>query len=109
MCYALQTFVQLNILFLAAPALAGWVLSSAAHPMLAQAARVVSQPAVRQAEATPQAIAERYAPPPAFQRPAVAPPLVIASDLPAVSPLPAAPAEPVATQFNPFPHAARAP
>ena len=107
----LQTFVQLNILFLAAPALAGWALSPAAHPMLAQAARVVSQPAVRQAGATPQAIAAHPVPPQAFERPAVTPPFVVAAHLPALSPLPTlpAPAEPAAALFHPFPHAARAP
>lgn len=107
----LQTFVQLNILLLTAPALAGWTLLPAAHPILAQAAQVVFQPAVRQAEGSPQAVAERRAAYPSSQRSTVARPEVMVPPSPAMSSSPSAvmPVEPIVTQFNPFPQAARAP
>ncbi len=77
----LQTLVQLNILLLAAPALAGWVMSPVAHPMFAQAAQVVFLPAVRQAETTAQTTEERLAAPQAAKRPAVTTPFAVAASL----------------------------
>ena len=105
----LQTFVQLNILLLAAPALAGWVMSPVAYPTLAQAAQVVFQPAARQAEPTAQAVEDRHAPlplSPVITQPAA--PMVKCSDaMPLLTP--PASAAPIVTLFNPFPHATRAP
>ena len=105
----LQTFVQLNILLLAAPALAGWAMSPVAHPMLAQAAQVAFQPAARQAEPTAQAAAERQASP--SQSPVTLRPVAIVAAYADATPLPATPASAahLVTLFNPFPHATRAP
>ncbi len=106
----LQTLVQLNILILATPALAGWTLMPLAQPGAVRAACVVWQGRTTEAvapkpEQTVQArravrpqpfILPRLVTPgtatPADQAPAfvVAPPAVLAS-------------------FNPFPHATRAP
>ena len=106
----LQTFVQLNILFMAAPALAGWVISPIAHPMLAQAAQVICLPLARQNEATPQA-EKRHAPKPAAQHPVAVCPLAIADNFATTSSLPASLAftEAVVNPFDPFPQTARAP
>lgn len=108
----LQTLVQLNILILATPALAGWTLMPLAQPGAVRAACVVWQgrateavaPKVEQTEtvqtrpaARPQfLLLPRPVTPgtarPADQAPAffAAPPAILAS-------------------FNPFPHATRAP
>ncbi len=101
----LQTFVQLNILLLAAPALAGWVGLPLTHPSLTQAALVAFQPLARQSEATPQAAEECDAPAqksPA--RPAVALPANQSNSIF----LPAPPAF-SASDFPSFPRTARAP
>ena len=105
----LQTFVQLNILLMAAPALAGWAMSPVAHPILAQAAQVAFQPAARQAEPTAQAATERQASP--SQRSVALRPVAIVTAYADANPLAATPASatPVVTLFNPFPHATRAP
>ena len=102
----LQTFVQLNILLMAAPALAGWVVSPVASPMLAQAAQVVFLSPVRRVEATPQAAQERHTRQPAAQRLTSARPLAICSRSFATG---LSSAEPTIALFSPFPHAARAP
>ena len=106
----LQTLVQLNILFLAAPALAGWVASPVAHPMFAQAAQAIFQPAVWRAEATPRTVEAHRASGAASQRSAVTRPFAMMADSAGTSePVPAAPAEPAVALFNPFPQATRAP
>ncbi len=99
----LQTFVQLNILLLAAPAFAGWTAMPLGQPLLAQAARVALMPraeiveASRAASASPRRAAARLCTP--TERPADARLLTVA----------ATPVEPALCPFHPFPRAARAP
>jgi hypothetical protein len=100
----LQTLVQLNILLLAAPALVGWAIPPAGHPLLMQAARVAvslsASPVTeerRAAQASPcRAVAQPFV---AAERPAD---VGVSARQPACA-VPAAPQPP------PFPHAARAP
>ena len=108
----LQTLVQLNILILATPALAGWTLMQTAQPGAARVSYIIWQG--RTAEAvTPraeqtEAVNTRQS---AHPLPLVLPRLV-KSDTPKPADQP--PAFFVASAaalvaFNPFPHAARAP
>ena len=116
MCYTnlmfLQTLVQLNILILATPALAGWTLMPPAQPGAVRAACVVWQgrtteavaPKTRQAEAVQKQQAARLLPLSLPRR---------------VTPIPARPVDQspaffvalvtAVVSFNPFPHATRAP
>lgn len=110
--YTLQTLVQLNILILATPALAGWTLMQTAQPGTVRAACIVWQ------GRTVEAIAPRPEQTPAVQaRLVVHPHPLVLPHL--VRPDAARPADQVAAffvvppaafvTFNPFPHAARAP
>ena len=107
----LQTFVQLNILLLAAPALAGWAALPVTNPMLTQAAQIVLLPIVRQAETSPQATEDKRTPQPkASPRPLIAQRFVIVSRLPQTTQAAfSALVSDAVSLCNPFPHAARAP
>ena len=100
----LQTFLQLNILILATPALAGWSLLPPAHPGLARAAGIVWQ--YRATEPNAPKIVTLTQVRQACGRPSATPSPVPASVHPAV--FAAAPA-PALRTCTPFPHAARAP
>lgn len=116
LCYTnlmfLQTLVQLNILILATPALAGWTLMPLAHPGAVRAACVVWQ--FRAAEAAaPKAnqIRTVQARRTTHPQPMVLPRLGTPSILLPTDQVAAFVAVPVAAlvSFNPFPHATRAP
>jgi hypothetical protein len=96
----LQTFVQLNILLLAAPALAGWTALPLSHSLMAQAACVaVFLPAASVAEdhhASRESIARSYV---ASQHPAFAGFLNTLANS----------TDPVVTLFQPHSHSPRAP
>ncbi len=100
----LQTLLQLNILILATPALAGWSLLPPTHPGLAHAAGIVWQYRANEANALKSVTLTQgrqvSGHPPAVPSPA--PALVRPAVFAAV---------PTATlrTYNPFPHAARAP
>ncbi len=108
----LQTLVQLNILILATPALAGWTLMPLAQPGAVRASCVVWQgrtvaavaPKPQQAEAAPSRQVARPQPRvlPRFVVPGVVKP---ADQAPTFLAAPAA----VFVSLNPFPHATRAP
>jgi hypothetical protein len=108
----LQTLLQLNILILATPALAGWTLLPPSHPGDVRAACVAGPgrtaeavaPRTEQAEAGRTALAPR-------PQPAMLPPLIVPAAAAPVNEVAAFVAAPAAalTLFNPFPHAARAP
>lgn len=108
----LQTLVQLNILILATPALAGWTLMPLAQPVAVRAARVVWQgraveavaPKAKQTETVQTRLAVHPQPLllPCLVTPETARP---ADQTPAYFFAPAA----VLASFNPFPHAIRAP
>ena len=97
----LQTILQLNILILATPALAGWSLLPPAHPGLAHAAGIVRQYRATELNA-PKTVTLTQ----------------VRQAMPAAAPLCSAPAKPAVCAAipapalrvcNPFPHAARAP
>jgi hypothetical protein len=100
----LQTFVQLNILLLAAPALAGWTALPLSHSLMAQAACVaVFLPAASVAEdhhavqaSSRESIARSYV---ASQHPAFAGFLNTLANS----------TDPVVTLFQPHSHSPRAP
>ena len=96
-----QTFLQLNILILATPALAGWSLLPPAHPGLAHAAGIVWQ----------YRATEPNAPKTLTLTPLRQAKLPAAATPPAPAKLAArAAAIPTALRLcDPFPHAARAP
>ncbi len=108
----LQTLVQLNILILATPALAGWTLMPTSQPCAVRAACVVWQgrtveavaPRSEQAEAAQARL-------PAFRHPLVLPRLVTPGTAKPTDQAPAFFVAPAAAfvSFHPFPHATRAP
>jgi len=106
----LQTLVQLNILILTTPALAGWTLMPLAQPGAVRAACVVWQGRAAEAVAPKSGPAETVqtsARPhtivlPRFVTPATAKP---ADQVPLFRAVPPA----ALVSFNPFPHATRAP
>ena len=100
----LQTILQLNILILATPALAGWSLLPPAHPGLAHAAGIVRQYRASEPNASKtMALTQvRQASGRPFATPLPAPVLVRSAAFAAV------PTTALRT-CNPFPHAARAP
>jgi len=99
-----QTFLQLNILILATPVLAGWSLLPPAHPGPAHAAGIVWQyrasepntPTALTLTQVRQASGRSSAVPPSV--PVLVRPAVFAAVIPAAL-----------RTCNPFPHAARAP
>ena len=108
----LQTLVQLNILILATPALAGWTLMPLAQTGAGRAACIVWQG--RMAEAvTPRAeptemVQTRQA---VHPLPLSLPRLTSPQTVRPTNPVPGFVASPatVLVSFNPFPHATRAP
>ncbi len=108
----LQTLVQLNLLILATPALAGWTLMPLAQPGAVSAACVVWQGQTVEAVAprSEQAdlVQSRRA---ARPQTLVMPPLVTPAAVRPVNQGSASSAAPTVAlvSFNPFPHAARAP
>lgn len=108
----LQTLVQLNILILATPALAGWTLMPPANTAAVRAACIVWQfrtveaatPKTEQAEMVNRQQTARPQPP-------VLPRFVSPGIMPSVDQMPGFSAVPVTIllSFNPFPHATRAP
>ena len=100
----LQTFLQLNILILATPALAGWSLLPPAHPGLAHAAGIVWQYRATEPNA-PKTTTLTQARQASAGRPSVTPSPAPVSVRPAVAPVPTA----ALRTCTPFPHAARAP
>jgi len=106
----LQTLVQLNILILATPALAGWTLMPLAQPGAVRAACVVWQSQTVEA-VTPKAeqaqtVQTRAARPQPLVLPRLVSPVTArpSDETPALFVVPAA-----LVSFNPFPHATRAP
>jgi hypothetical protein len=101
----LQTFVQLNILLLTAPALAGWVTVPAGHPLLTQAVCASFLPSAQVSEEHPVPQAQQAA-----QR-ALGRPFTIAERLPSASARSFTRdfAPPLVTRFYPFSQSARAP
>jgi len=99
-----QTFLQLNILILATPVLAGWSLLPPAHPGPAHAAGIVWQ--YRASETNARKTVTLTQVRQAFGCPSAAP-----SSVPVLVRPAAFAAVPTATlrTCNPFPHAARAP
>ncbi len=102
--YTLQTFLQLNILILATPALAGWSLLPPAHPGLAHAAGIVWQYRTTEPNAAKTVALTQVRR--ASGRPSVMPSPAPVLVRPAV--FAAVPAAALRTCI-PFPHAARAP
>jgi len=108
----LQTLVQLNILILATPALAGWTLMQTAQPGAVRVACVVWQGRTAEAVA-PKAeqtgmVQARLAVRP---QPLLLPRFVTPSTARPIDRTPAFFVAPAASHssFNPFPHATRAP
>ena len=100
-----QTFLQLNILILATPALAGWSLLPPAHPGLAHAAGIIRQYRATEPNA-PKIVTLTQARQASSGRPSVMPSPAPVSVRPAVF----AAVPPAALRTcTPFPHAARAP
>jgi len=106
----LQTLVQLNILILTTPALAGWTLMPLAQPGAVRAACVVWQGRAVEV-AAPKAGPAETAQAPARRQPVVLPRLVAPAAARPVDQVPIFQAAPTAAlvSFNPFPHATRAP
>ena len=108
----LQTLVQLNILILATPALAGWTLVQTTQPGVVRAACVVWQgrtaeavaPKAEQTESVQTRLAVR-------PRPLLLPRLVTPGTAKPIDQMPTFFVAPAAAllSFNPFPHATRAP
>ena len=114
-CYTetmfLQTLVQLNILILATPALAGWTLMPLAQPGAVRAACVVWQGRTVEEAVAPKlagAVQTRVS---ARPKPLVVPRLTTPEMIRPVVQSPTFSAAPTAAcaSFNPFPHATRAP
>lgn len=107
----LQTIVQLNILILATPALAGWAMLPMAQPGVVRAACVVLQSRTVEAVAPKAGVETLQTRQAARPLPAIMPRFAVAF---AKRPVTAAPAfldaaPLVVASFSPFPHAARAP
>lgn len=106
----LQTLLQLNLLLLTTPALAGWTLMPLAQPGAMRAACVVWQGRVVEV-AAPKAGPAEIAQTPARRQPVVLPCFVapaVARPVDQVAIFQAAPTAALVS-FNPFPHATRAP
>jgi len=106
----LQTLLQLNLLLLTTPALAGWTLMPLAQPGAVRAACVVWQGRAVEAVAPrtgPAEAARTLARP----QPVVLPRLVKPATARPADQVPIFQAAPTAAlvSFNPFPHATRAP
>lgn len=106
----LQTLVQLNILILTTPALAGWTLMPLAQPGAVRAACVVWQGRAVEAVA-PKADPAETVRTQARPQPIILPRLVAPATARSVAQVPILQATPTAAliSFNPFPHATRAP
>ena len=106
----LQTLVQLNILILTTPALAGWTLMPLAQPGAVRAACVVWQGRAVEV-VTPKTGLVETARTAARPRPVVLPRLVAPDVAASADQVPILQATPAAAlvSFNPFPHATRAP
>ena len=108
----LQTLVQLNILILATPALAGWIALPMAQPGMVQAACVVLQSRTAEAVApkrTPVEVVRRSHG--AIPLPAILPRFTaLLAERAADTPILFVTAGPASVaSFRPFPHAIRAP
>lgn len=110
MCYGLQTFVQLNILVFAVPALAGWTTLPFAQPLLARAVVFQAQTVEATAPATTSDAAQTASPAHGPSH-AVLPRFATATFAPsAETRLPfAAPSTAILPCLHLFPHAPRAP
>jgi len=100
----LQTFLQLNILILATPALAGWSLLPPVHAGTVRAVGIVRQYRASEPNALKTVTLTQVRQ--ASGRPSAAPSPAPVSVRPAVF---AAVPTPAIRTCNPFPHAARAP
>ena len=106
----LQTLLQLNILILTTPALAGWTLMPLAQPGAVRASCIVWQGRAVEA-AAPKAGSVETVRTLAHPLPVVPPRLVALDTALPVDQVPIFQAAPTAAlvSFNPFPHATRAP
>ena len=115
MCYTnpmfLQTLVQLNILILATPALAGWTLMPFAQPGAVRAVCVVWQGrTVEAVTPKPEQTETKQARPAVCPHPPFLPRYATPGrELPTDQASAASAAPAAFASFNPFPHAARAP